>query len=358
MLRTAPASGGRTFKGTVHYADGATLYGSAKDALFRSQDGGRAWQKIATVPLPFGKSILIGRRLASRLLRWAIHHVIPVAEERLAVMACGAVYVYDIGQGRFIGDGTPVRGSRPLALCHAGNGRLYYGEYRNNRERTPIHVMGSEDGGLSWRSVRQLKDVRHIHGIYLDSYDGSLWMTTGDEDNESALWRTRDHFQSLEKVAAGRQQFRAVQLLFTEGHVYWGSDSPYEVNHIYRWSRSDGSVQALQPVDGPVFFGAQNGRHLFFSTVCEPSQVNRARRSTVWHSTDSVAWRPLVSFHKDRWPFKLFQYGQVLFPQGPGSDHLWMTPFAVRSDGVSQGIPMNDLENNQRYDPPVLAERG
>ena len=39
-----------------------------------------------------------------------------------------------------------------------------------------------------------------MHGIFIDPYDGRIWVTTGDDDHESAIWFTDDEFKTLEKV--------------------------------------------------------------------------------------------------------------------------------------------------------------
>ena len=82
---------------------------------------------------------------------------------------------------------------------------------------------------------------------------------------------------------------------------------------------------------------------MFLSTVCEPSAVNETRHTTLW-GRRSGEWRELLRFAKDRWPMKLMQYGQLLFPTGPGDEHhLWFTPFATVEDQTSLKVPLDQL---------------
>jgi hypothetical protein len=164
-----------------------------------------------------------------------------------------------------------------------------------------------------------------------------LWVTTGDLDAEAGLWRTRDDFRSLERIAGGSQAFRVVQLLFIPGAVLFGSDAPGEVNHLYRMDRRSGAVRAVQAVEGSVFYGVQTGEICAFGTVVEPSKVNRSREAVVWLSKDGGdSWHRGMAFRKDWLPTRLFQYGQVLFPAGPGDGNtLWLTPYGAQPDQVS-----------------------
>jgi hypothetical protein len=251
-------------------------------------------------------------------------------------MAFGRIYRGNWTEGQIESCGT-IMGTRPLAMCHRpDNGTFYYGEYWGDRRSGPVHIFGSDDQGRTWRPMYRLEGARHIHGVYYDPYGKALWVTTGDQDSESGLWRTDNGFQTLQKVAGGSQQMRAVQLLFTERFVYFASDASHERNQICRLDRTDGRVEALQEVESAVFYGTKVGEQLFFSTIAEPSPVNEMKKVVVWRSKDGVSWERFLDFQKDFWHYKLFQYGQILFPAGPGDGrHLWLTPYSCRGDQVS-----------------------
>jgi len=113
---------------------------------------------------------------------------------------------------------------------------------------------------------------------------------------------------------------------------------------LYRMDRRSGAVRAVQAVEGPVFYGGQTGEIRAFGTVVEPSEVNRSREAVVWLSKDGGdSWHRGMAFRKDWLPMRLFQYGQVLFPAGPGDgDALWLTPFATQGDQVSLCYDLSD----------------
>ena len=292
-------------------------------------------------PLPAGPAarLLGATRLGRRLGRAGIHHFLP---ETGVLFAGRSVYRLAEASGRIEPVG-PLYGSRPLAV--ASDGALScYGEYRPNPERTPVHIRASSDRGRTWDVVHTFDGVRHVHGVFHDAWSDAFWITTGDEDAESGIWRTRDGFRSVERVLGGTQQARAVHLSFTKRHVYFGSDTPRAANHLQRMERDSGRVESLQRVGSSVFYGCQAAGHLFFSTAAEPSRVNRTDGAEIWHSPDGVSWRLLARLPNDRWPSRLFQYGQVLFPSGPGDGrHLYYTPQGVNGDGRTRVVRLSEL---------------
>jgi len=126
---------------------------------------------------------------------------------------------------------------------------------------------------------------------------------------------------------------RCVQLIFTSNYIYFDSDSPDETNYLYRIEKKSGNKEILQRVGNPVFYGCKVGESLFFSTVCEPSNINTSRYAVIWRSDDGESWYEFKKFKKDIWSMKYFQYGQILFPYGPGDNkNLWCKPFTTHND--------------------------
>ena len=306
--------------------------------LFESQDQGGSWSRIVELPFNFSERIFACARILSRLLRRGVHHFCPGSDYSLVFSGRS---VYRLEENKAC-TSWPVNGSRPIAVCHANNA-FYYGEYRSNPERSPVHVwnLNEED---EWQPAWRFENIRHVHGVFHDPYENSIWVTTGDLDHEAGIWRTYDGFKTLEKVAGDSQQFRAVQLLFTEDFVYFCSDAPDENNFIYHMGRSGKNIEQLAAVGSSVFYGCKVGRNLFFSTAVEPSGVNKTRFSEVLGSSDGLTWKVVIRFKKDFWPMKYFQYGQVLFPSGPGDGkHLWITPMSTQYDQKSFKIPIESI---------------
>jgi hypothetical protein len=321
----------RLIRGRVLHVSAREIYLARGTKILRSKDGGDSWELHASLPVKAWERWACRVSLLSRLLRLGTHHLVLVNDK--AVVLCNKDFfllekdtIVPIGQ---------AQGSRPLVLCSA-KGSIYYGEYRSNPERSPVHIYRLDPETRVWSVVWTFADVRHVHGVFFDPYSNSAWVTTGDLDAESAIWRSDDEFRTLTRIRGGSQKFRAVQLLFSASHVYFGSDAPNEQNYIYRMDRAGRSVETLAPVDGSVFYGCQVGGWLYFSTAVEPSDFNTGRNAEVWCSSDGVRWAKFLEFRKDRLPLKMFQYGQVLFPSGDGgSVQFYCTPFATRQHGVT-----------------------
>ncbi|MBA7582847.1 hypothetical protein ES708_24785 [subsurface metagenome] len=296
------------------------------------------------LPLPPKFRLRALSNLSSRLFRCSIHHAIRINENIIVLIGFGVIYTYDLKANRLNQDVMPVYGKRPLNLCADNDSMLYYGEYSGNQERSPVYVYGSNTKGKHFLPVWRFTGIRHVHGVFHDHYDNRIWVTTGDNDEESGIWVTNDRFKTLDKVIGGSQQMRAVQLLFTEDHVYFGSDTPLEKNHIYRMEKETGQLEKLQEVESSVFWGCKVGNCLFFSTVVEPSKVNKCKDVCIWGSKDGEKWKCVARFRKDIWPMKLFQYGQIFFPVGENNTiYLWFTPFATEKHMTVQKLNVTEL---------------
>lgn len=331
------------------YIDECEAYIAQGPILFKCDVATSSITKVGKLPSKSLRELFVFSRLGRRLARVGFHKLVLSNKQLKIINAHLGFYSQDKDESTICQLDSLV-GSRPMAICNTEN-EVYYGEYRSNggfdgvKQRTPIHVW-KLNSDASFEPVWQFTDVRHIHAISFDSYTKRIWVTTGDRDEESALWYTDDEFKTLHKFVGGSQQYRAIQLLFTETHIYFGSDAPDEPNFIYRIHKETKELECLQPVAGPIFYAYQTGNFLFFSTAVEPSEVNTSPYAELWGSKDGNTWKRIVALKKDRWPIKYFQYGQILFPSGPGDGkHLWYTPRATEYDEKTFCIPLTTIFN-------------
>lgn len=158
-------------------------------------------------------------------------------------------------------DSSGPMGVLPSAVCRHQN-RLYLAEYPLDDESARVVVS---DDGRQWSTFVSRSDVRHFHGLFRDPYSDSLWGTTGDTDEESAIGRFVDG--EFHPVGGGSQTWRAVDLAFTPESVLWGMDCSYASQiQVLRLSRDDIPSESVEPhatqpepkvvgvVDGPVFY--------------------------------------------------------------------------------------------------------
>lgn len=327
----------------ILYIDKDILYAQIENYLALSRDLGETWEPLAVELAPGIKSY---SRLHNRLMRRSLHCAEILDDGSMALTGKGAIYKLDKDRRSLRKTFSIIRGSRPLNLSRNQDGVLYWGEYFRNPQRQKVNIYGSFDRAQSWSVVYtfKAKQIRHIHGVFCDPYDNKIWVTTGDEDNESAIWRADHQFRNIEKIAEDSQQARALQLIFTEKYVYFGTDTPFEENHIFRISKNTGKKEELCSVDSSVYWGCKAGGWIFFSTAVEPSTVNTCGEAAIWGSQDGLNWQCIAKFKKDFWPMKYFQVGQILFPQGENTTgYLFYTPFATEGDQTLQRLNVADL---------------
>lgn len=316
-------------KGILHHISGNRIYVSQADVLYTAEAGGPL-RRLACIPTGYMDRISSAFRLISRLRRRAINHVVEY-RGKVVVMAFGRIWCLDAADGRLLGEPAMIWGSRPLALCASPYG-LFYGEYRSNPERSPVRLFHSPDG-LNWEERDCFTGIRHIHGVFHDPFTGSMWMTTGDSDAESAIWRSDDGGGKFRPVLSGSQKVRAVPLLFTRDGVFFGSDAPEQANHIYCLDRTTLKARPLHAVEGTVFHACVIGEWLFFSTAVEPSAVNRSTHSVLYASKGGMEWEAISRLRKDPWSMRFFQYGQLVLPTGENrTGALWYSAFALEND--------------------------
>jgi len=329
-------------RGRVLYVDKNKIYLSRGRKLLRSIDGGKTWCEKAILPVNISSELFVFHRLGRRLFRVGFHHLVEMGTNSSIVVAHRHIFKLNVEKKK-LERITRLRGSRPLSLC-MGEGLVCYGEYRGNPERSPVYIWASRKDLRQWRPVWSLEGVRHVHGVFFDPFTSFFWITTGDNNDESGIWITRDRFRNVERIIGGSQKFRTVHLLFTKSFIYFGSDAPNELNYIYRLDRYSGRIETLVHVGGPIFYGCKVGNCLFFSTVVEPSEMNCVPYAEIWGSVDGLNWMLVGRFCKDIWPLKYFQYGQVVFPAGPGdNENLWFTPISTVFDQVTFKVKVDSL---------------
>jgi hypothetical protein len=119
-----------------------------------------------------------------------------------------------------------------------------------------------------------------------------------------------------------------------EDGLYFSSDTPLEANFVYRLDRA-GTLTRLAPLSSSSIYGCRVENRVFFSTMVEPSDVNRDRNVRIYAGGSAEDWRPLLAWRKDRWPMGLFQYGNAFLPDGDNTTKfLAVTTIAIQGDDM------------------------
>jgi hypothetical protein len=276
--------------------------------------------------------------LSARLFRDGFHALAVSTSGALVAAVPGAIISCHGDKSEFRQTHTITRGTRPLHITAVPGGAMFWGEYFDNASREEVHIYASSDAGATWSVAYTFPKgaIRHVHNIVHDPWQNCLWVLTGDYGDECRVLRAACDFSQVDVVLQGRQQARAVAAVPTEDALYFSSDTPLEQNHIYRLD-GQGSLSQLAQISSSSIYGCRVGDQIFFSTMVEPSEVNRDRAVKIYSGGTRAAgrWQPLLSWNKDLWHMGLFQYGNAFFPDGINpTPYLAVTTVAVESDNM------------------------
>ena len=206
------------------------------------------------------------------------------------------------------------------------DGIVFYGEYHDNCDRTEIHLWKGTDDGGSWSIVHTFPDnsIRHIHAVQYDKFEDKLWVTTGDEDSECRIMYSEDDGNTFETIGHGAQEWRAVSLLFTEKHIYWGMDCPYRQNYVFRWNRRTGVKEAVAKIDGPAFYSTKlEGGTLVLATAVEYGSGEWDKNARLWIKTKDNRWEDVGKWERIQWTRSR---GELKLAHPNQSSYLYLSP--------------------------------
>ena len=322
---------------------GNILYASRGYELLRADFRGDVsddlpWHPVAPFNPSWRRHLSAGNRLSARLFRDGFHALAVSSSGSLIAAVPGAIVTLRPGGNEFRVTHAITRGTRPLHISAVPGGAIYWGEYFDNPSRDQVHIYGSTDGGETWDIAYTFPKcaIRHVHNIVHDPSGNCLWVLTGDYGDECRILRATFDFSHVEVVLQGKQQARAVAAIPTETALYFSSDTPLESNSIYLLDR-EGRLFQLAAISSSSIYGCRAANHLFFSTMVEPSAVNRDPMVRIYGARVHAPeiWRPLLSWQKDYWPMGLFQYGNAFLPDGNNTTrYLPVTTVAVATDDM------------------------
>jgi hypothetical protein len=299
------------------------------------------WERVGSFGPAAWRAISSSSRLTSRFFRDGFHALAVLPSGHLIGAVPGAVVTLSPGETEFRMSHRVVRGLRPLHIAATPGGHVFWGEYFDNSRRDEVHIYGSIDGGAHWEVAYTFPRgaIRHVHNVVYDEWENCFWVLTGDLGAECRIIRASCDFKAVDLVLSGNQQTRCAALVPTHDAVYFSSDTPFEVNHVYCLDRQSGVARAITELNGSSIYGCLAGDAVFFSTMVEPSATNLSGYVLLYGSGDGVEWHCLRQWKKDRWPMGLFQYGNAFLPDGKNtSGVLAATTIAVEQSDMEACI--------------------
>lgn len=300
------------------------------------------WQNVGEFDADWKRSISVRNRFSARLFRDGFHALAVLPSGTLVGAVPGAIVTLDSNTAEFRTTHVVTRGTRPLHITAVPHGAIYWGEYFDNASRDEVHIYASLDQGRTWSIAHTFpkRSIRHVHNIVYDPSQRCLWILTGDYGDECQILRASCDMTQFEVVLKGNQQARAVAAVPTDDGLYFSSDTPLESNSIYRLDRN-GSLSQIASISSSSIYGCRVGSNIFFSTMVEPSKINHDRSVRLYGADVARRgpWQSLLSWEKDFWPMRFFQYGNAFLPDGENATQfLAVTTAAVQTEDAVTSI--------------------
>lgn len=320
------------------FIDGKLLC-ATKDKLLIYKKGKLYWSNFDE-PGKINKYVRIQRlsgniNILARLLRLEPRCAIVLDKDNFLVSFNGRILRYNIVSNSLVEEHKLKRGmNNLLSFCavtlETGEKEIYYGEYIWNIEKGPVAIYKRENG--EWRKIYEFpsNSITHIHNIVYDDLHELFYILTGDDDDESGIWVADRNFEEVKALIKGKQQYRSCVAFISDGYLYYATDTPLEINHIYRISlKNDLQVECVCEIHGSCIYGTSIGNKYYLATAVEPdsslpnwryritSRLGKGiqdRFSHIIQISENGTVKECGKLKKDSWPMWLMQFGNVLFP--------------------------------------------
>ncbi len=232
---------------------------------------------------------------------------------------------------------------------------IYFGEYFGNRLRDPVHVY-KRDGAGAWNVIYTFAsgEINHIHGLVADPIRGCVWLLAGDFEHSASIWQIEHEFSVVRPVLRGEQLHRACIAFPLERGLLYATDTQLTRNSIRLLVQQEGEwkSETLFDINGSCIYGCELQDFFVFSTATEPSDevsnkflalldrkpgpgIIENRSDVLLVRKSDLSCKILFSKEKDFLPYRLFQFGAILFPNGK-AEHNTLYAYSI-------GNKVNDL---------------
>lgn len=297
--------------------------------------------KHILLPIPLWKRIACKIRLLERLLHTDIRWAIDINDQdEILFLYANNIYKANLKTGDMVIDFCGFKG-QPFSVTRTNN-RVLFGDYGKNNIREPVKIYERKCG--KWKTVYTFpaKTVRHIHNI-IPAGD-CFYILTGDEDQESGVWKADKDFNVVEALMKGKQKYRCCQMLIQTDHSgYYLTDAPSESNYCYSFDNN--IIKVMDGIPGTCIYGVSAFGGLLFSTTVE-ADAHAKNAFEYWLTNkpgigiqDNKTYVMLLKderiikiacFEHDKKPLRLFQYATVYFAFGNDDMIYYCTPYSVK----------------------------
>jgi hypothetical protein len=251
------------------------------------------------------------------------------------------IYRYNIGNETLTAEFSFENGRGPLQFsninCISGfEDSICFGEYIGNHSRKPVCIYQRAKHG-EWQVKYKFEqgDINHIHALIPDHFNQCVWVLTGDFEHSAAIYKATRNFEVVEPVVSGKQHFRACVAFPTQEGLLYATDTQIEKNSIRILSNIDGEwvSKKIYDINGSCIYGCEVKDYFIFSTSTEPCSKpknkllswidNKPGPGILENKSDVISYSKvtqnieiLFSKKKDFFPYRVFQFGTIMFPSG------------------------------------------
>lgn len=343
------------YRPLCHTDHGLLLYRSSK--LYLMDYENESIEYLCSLPLDGTKNILASKsRLFERMFRSYARSSIAVNNGALVTYNSGIYYV-DFDNITIKREHDFCTGmNNPIGFAEINNIKgfddcIAYGEYTGNPSAGPVSIHTRNKSGEWSRAYTFEKGtIKHIHAIVPDHFRNNVLILTGDADKESGFWVAENNFKTVRPLIFGEQRYRSCAAWPQKEGILYATDTPLENNYLFFISESNNwQPEIVYEMPGPCIFSAKIGDVYYFSTSVEPdSNIKgkrylfsyklgngvKERKSYIIAGSLKKGFRSICSFKKDVLPMTLFEFGNVMFPNGSFTDKLYFyTNSVCKYDG-------------------------
>lgn len=310
-------------------------------------------------------------RLLQKLLRLELGPASPLLEPScFLVFFRSNVFFVDVEKHSAKLEFFPLCHTKPfqLLLLRSGPhiGSVLFGDYQLNFDYSSVNIYCRKPNGV-WDIAFSFPEgeFNHVHGIFEDSSRNILYILTGDFGSGACIWVSDFYFTNVRPLSRSGQISRACLVLPFHNLLVFASDQQSEINYLCTIDLDDGSaIKQLFPIVGSsIYSSIVHADPFIFSTAVEPISENKitlgdllsSKRAPgilgdvacVYVGSLHTGFRIIFSAKKDFLPFRLFQFGNILFPVGDSANinyvHFYCSSL-LGHDGNSYFMTLPDCE--------------
>jgi len=259
----------------------------------------------------------------------------------------GKIQRYDFTNKKLVKEFTFRKGRGPLQFCEIKDipgfsNSICFGEYFGNHDRKAVKIF-QRVANSNWVSPFQFKvgEINHVHALIPDAKNECVWILVGDFEHSAAIYMAKNNFQDVEMIVSGKQNYRACVAFPTDEGLLYATDTQIEKNSVRLLCRREGKwiSKKLYDLNGSCIYGGELKDYYIFSTSTEPCEnpknkllgllENKPSFGIIENKSDIISlhkgdnsFNIISSKEKDIFPYRLFQFGTIMFPAGKNVNNL------------------------------------